>query len=370
MARELGHRCVRDVRQRDHAQPATRQPPHRRAVAGEPAGVRHHRAQLVLELHPQPVPVAGRRPHAAERAPTDVALHGLHLPPRCARQRPVFGSVAGGERVVEPRDPAGDVGDGGPDTAHRCDEAVARCRDLLHPPVVEPAHRPRPSIVVGLHPRAAGHTQRCEQALADHLLDTHARCPLDHPAEHCEPEVRVLVRHTRGFAERTALADDPVELLVGQVEMAVGPRVVGDETARHRQQVAHADRRRVRAGGAQPVEGGVVHAHRIVEPQYLLVAQQQRRCGGERLGHRRDPVHGVLVDVLIAGADRAGERQRAVAHHAPRHRRAMVLGGVAGHERVEGAAVDRHRPSLAWTSGAWQEHRNPTSPFSRRGVTA
>jgi hypothetical protein len=139
---KFGHRCVRHVRQGDHAQPPAWEPAQRRPVTGEATRMRHLRTQLVLELDAQPVAVAGRCSYPAKRAPPGVRLHRLHLPPARPGQRAGVGAVAGGERVVEPGDPPGEVADRGPDPAHRRDQAVARRRALLDPGVVEPPHRP------------------------------------------------------------------------------------------------------------------------------------------------------------------------------------------------------------------------------------
>ena len=57
-------------------------------------------------------------------------------------------------------------------------------------------------------------------------------------------------------------------------------------------------------GRAKRGERWVVGADRVVEAQHALVAEQQGGRGRERLGHRRDPVHGVLVDALAVGSER------------------------------------------------------------------
>jgi hypothetical protein len=198
-----------------------------------------------------------------------------------------------------------------------------------------------------LHPRARVHAERPEEALGHDVLDPAAGGPFDHASEHGEPEVGVLVRSAGGLAERAPAGDDPVELLIGEIEVAVGPRIVGHQSARHREEVAHGDRWGVGGWGAERVERGVVSPDRVVQAQQPIVAEQQRRRRGERLGHRCDPVDGVLVGGGTLRARRTSQRQDAIADHSPGDRGAVVLLGVPGDEVVQRGAIDRHSISLA-----------------------
>ena len=87
-----------------------------------------------------------------------------------------------------------------------------------------------------------------EQAFADQVLHASTGRSLHDAAEQAVAEVRVLVGVSRVPGEQHAAGDRVVELVVGDVEVPVGPRVVGGHAGRHRQQVADADRRGIVVG--------------------------------------------------------------------------------------------------------------------------
>ena len=257
----------------------------------------------------------------AVAAHTDVLLGRLKLSARRATERAIVGVISSGVGIVEPRDPGRQVGDGGPQASHRGDQAVIERWELVDVSVIEPPRRARPIVVIGHHPRRSLHPERHEQPFGDVVLDAAPGHSMHDAAQHRVAEVRVLVGRSGRLGKHWPGGDDRVELVIGEVEVTVGPVVVGDEPARHRQQIAHRDRRSIGGRAAEQGEFGDELPDRVVEAKRTLVTQCQRRCGRERLGHRGDPIHGVFVDI----ADRSGDLEHLVAYDTPRDRRAMML---------------------------------------------
>ena len=171
-----------------------------------------------------------------------------------------------------------------------------------------------------------------------------ARC--DHPAEHGEAEVRVLEPRSR-WEPRTAAPPATIasnsssvrsRWRSAQASSVAKPLVI---VSRSRIVIA----RRVGGRAAQCDELGCVQLDRIVEPQHARITQPQRRRRRERLGHRRDPIDGVLV----TSPTEPDATKLAIADHPPRHGRAMVLLGEGVDE-----LVDRSWSSSALTRSAWQ----------------
>ncbi len=307
---ERGHRGVGAVAEGDHADAGGRVPAHVRAEAGVSAAVRDDPAEgRVLVDEQAEAVVLGRRGRAARqppgRPPAGYRLRQLHLPARRRAERVrvawVFaGGSAGGcvgrERGREPGHPAGEVGDGREDAAHRRERAVRVERDLV------PACQSVPVAdgevaVVELVGGEAGpfQAERGQQPGSDELVVEHAGRHRQHPAEDRVAEVGVLEPGPRRPVERDPGRQQLVERGDRQPLLPVPPRVVGREPGRHRQQLPD----RHRGGVGRPVPPAVQLGHvlrgRVVERERAGVAQQQDGRRGERLGHRRDPKHRARV---------------------------------------------------------------------------
>ena len=157
----------------------------------------------------------------------------------------------------------------------------------------------------------------------DDVLRPLAGDPLDDPADHAVAEVGVLVPGAGRRRRTSARPPRRVELVGVDVEVAVGPRVVGRRARTHRQQVAKRDRRRVRRRAGTRPAIGVVEAG-----SDAAVAQAQHRRGREALRHRGDAEHRAR-----RGRPPVVERA-AAARRAPAARRASPptrgRGGVGG----------------------------------------
>ena len=125
--------------------------------------------------------------------------------------------------------------------------------------------------------------------------------------------------------------------LFGQRRLPIAPGIVGDEARGVRQQLAHANLRRVVRRVLPLPQLRHVRFDGCIERELALVPELQDRQRRERLRHRRDAeksvgVDGTLrVDVLHAGALHV--HQPAILHDSPHH---------AGNVGVE--AVVLHRP--------------------------
>ena len=178
-------------------------------------------------------------------------------------------------------------------------------------------------------------------------------------AEDAVAEVRVLERHPRHPGERHAVGHDGVELVVAEVEVAVGPGVVGGEAGAHRQQVPYGDERCADDRRSERGEFRRVQFDWVVEPQPAGVAQDQHGRRREALRHRCDPIHRIDFDA---------RQHHAVAHQTPRQARQpqtrqvmLEVGRTQATRRVEIEASMRvHAGRLGslrrrrGRTGAWQ----------------
>ena len=215
------------------------------------------------------------------------------------------------ERRRQEVDPTRQIRHGREQPTHRGDRAVTEhgFGDERFAPAAAAVADHR---VVRCGPRRAGHPERFEEMVGHVALEGGAGDVAHDAPEDAVAEVGVLERHPRHPGERHAVRHDCVELVVAEVEVAVGPGVIGGEARAHRQQVAHghgrcAGERRAERGelGRMPFDG-------IVEPEPAGVAQHQHGRCREALRHRRDAVHRVDLDA---------RQHRAVAHETPRQTR-------------------------------------------------
>ena len=145
--------------------------------------------------------------------------------------------------------------------------------------------------------RRRGHAERLEQALPDDVLVLASGDVRDDPTEDPVPQVRVLEAHVPGVQANVGPGPkqlgEPVEI---ETLLAIAPRVVGRQPGRHRQQVAHGDRRASpRSGRAGPTSSGTWRPTGIVQAEAAVVAQRQDGGRREALGHRGDPEDAVGV---------------------------------------------------------------------------
>ena len=180
----------------------------------------------------------------------------------------------------------------------------SRIRRLVAPHVAVGEARLRDVLrVVG----RGRHAERPEDPVAHEVAVLLPAGGRDDPPEDPVAEVRVLERGPGRPGERRACGEEPLERVERQALLPVAPRIVGREAGRHRQEVPDRDRRRVGRRRRPAGQRGHVHAHRVVEPEAALVAQQQDGRRRERLGHRGDPVDRVGVGpAVLAVADGAG----------------------------------------------------------------
>ena len=334
--------------------------------------MRHHGAQVRVVGHAQAGAVAvGAAAHLpAHRARGGVRRsYGpprlLHLAARRPPQRAVVPAVAGREGVQQEGHPAGQVGHGAPQATHGGDGPVAQRRRLVdHPPVVG---APVPEGAVGVHrpggPHGVVQAERPQEAGGDLGLARPPGGAGHQAAQQRVAQVRVLPRRAGRPGEPRAGHEGGGQLGVGDVEVAVGPRVVAGQPAAHAQQVAHRHGRRVGGGPLQRGGLGHVRGDGIVEPEGPVVAQGQHGGGREALRHRRDaeqrarPGHRTAGPVrparYVGCAGPAGVHEGTVEHHAPRHARGVVVGHARPHHGVHGGdrrGVERRGPGRAGSS--------------------
>ncbi len=220
----------------------------------------------------------------------------------------------------EAGDPAGQVADAAEHPAHRGERAVRRHGQLgpagaLTPvPGGEHVGREPVGLVTGL-----GQAQRVEQPGLDRLGVRHAGDRRDDPAQDRVTQVRVFEPGAGRPGEADPLGQEFGELWQRRALLTVAPRVVGREPGGHREQVPDPDPLGVRGDGGPVAQLGNVLFGQVVEAERTLVPQRQHHGGGEALGHRRDPEHGVSVGDAAAGArgpQAAGVHQPALRHHA------------------------------------------------------
>ncbi len=97
-------------------------------------------------------------------------VHLLHLAPRSPAQRPGVDIITRWEGVVEPGDPANEIGDARPQAAHRSNCPVAERFDVGHALIVDHVVGARPIVVVRPQPRRAIHRQRPQEVVGDEVL--------------------------------------------------------------------------------------------------------------------------------------------------------------------------------------------------------
>ena len=203
------------------------------------------------------------------------------------------------------------------------------------------------------------HPERREDPVADEVAVLLPAGRRDDPPEDPVAEVRVLERGPGRPGERRTRRQEPLERVKRQALLPVAPRIVGREPGRHRQEVADRDRRRVGRWWCPAGQRGHVQAHRVVEPEATLVAQQEDGRRRERLGHRRDPVDRVGVGpAVLAVADGARPRrvhEPAVAHDPPRDARDLRLAGEALEPPVDRRqqVVERAHPASSPIAAAF-----------------
>jgi hypothetical protein len=229
------HVAVGHVRQRDDADVALRQPPHVRAVPRQAAAVRDDGPEPGVEPRRQTDAVAERDvpgDAVGPRADTVDRVHPsrlLHLTARPSWERSVVGIVAWRIRVAEERDPACEVRNGRPQATHRRDRAVAERFRSADPSIVLPVMRLRHVEAPRSRPGGVVHAERLEEPFGHELLRRDAGDASDHASDDPPAEVRVLEVRARRPRERGTGGDQLVHRLVGQIEVAIGPRVVGGQ---------------------------------------------------------------------------------------------------------------------------------------------
>ena len=187
------------------------------------------------------------------------------------------------------------------------------------------------------------HAERPEDPVAHEVAVLLPAGGRDHPPEDPVAEVRVLERGPGRPGERRARRRGTARTRRARRPCCRSPH--GSSVARpadivSRWRIVIAGESAV--GGAQPASAGTCSAHRVVEPEAALVAQQEDGRRRERLGHRRDPVDRVGVGpAVLAVADGPGPaRVRRARRRAPRPRRRP-----GSSPRWRGARTARRRPA-------------------------
>ena len=215
------------------------------------------------------------------------------------------------ERRRQEVDPTRQIRHGREQPTHRGDRAVTEHwfddERFAAAAAAVPDHR-----VVRCGPRRAGHPERFEELVGHVALEGGAGDVAHDAPEDAVAEVGVLERHPRHPGERHAVRHDCVELVVAEVEVAVGPGVIGGEARAHRQQVPHGhgwcagERRRSAANSGACRSTGSSSASRPASRSISTVAA----------------VKLFVIDAMRYTASTVDARQhRAVAHETPRQTR-------------------------------------------------
>ncbi len=175
---------------------------------------------------------------------------------------------------------------------------------------------------IGELERRCPHPEGRQQTITHGIAVLGARGSRDHASEDPVAEVGVLEGNARRAHGRGSLGQQLLERDDRQALLAVAPGVVRREAGGHREQVADGDGHGIRGQRAPAGKRRHVAGHRVVQAQAPLVAEEEERSCGERLGHRGDPKHGIRVGpalLAVSGSSRTTRmHEPPVPHHAPR----------------------------------------------------
>ena len=252
----------------------------------------------------------------------------------------MLGPVARRPGGKEEADPARIIGRARLDPAHRSERAMRHVR-FARMSAVLPAIADRSALLrrSGDVIAGRGHAERAHDLGLDMVLIGPARDVGDDPAEQGIAEIGIFEGGLRRAGEGDAGAKHPGEIGLGQHLLAIAPRIVGDEAAGVRKQVADPD-----SGGIAGRIAPALHLRDVgfgerVEREPAFVAQLQYGERGEGLGHGGDSEQAFGIDRAIGSevlpAERADVDEPPFLDDAPDQAGHVRLGGEGAETLVQ-----------------------------------